>query len=679
MILRPGRRILLATAVCAVGVPVSAAGWLAARTSALADHLGAAGGVAARIGGVDADLTGAVRLTDVALGDLVAADAIEASVALDSLLAGTLRADEIRVEHPHVAIQVDGDGDSDVARLARRLVHRARGAGPDGGAGAGRLRRIVVSAGTLSARIAGLGELAADGVEIVPDAGGVRVITRAIRLDGRAGPFAIELALARSAAELSLPQLRLGRVLAVGGAGSVAASPGTGPGHALRLHGVAIGRLAAGGTLELRAAADDDGIPRNLAIDVDPRSLAIAIRGDRIPLGALAAAAPHGLELGAAHASGALAVHRDAGRLVVDLDGAIDGAALDHRVLAAAAVPVAGAVHASIAVSAEAISVPRAAIDLGAARWTLSGWLRRGAPASGQLDLSLATAPCGDLLASLPAELRGPLDGMTLGGSFGARIRLAVDLAAPAGDGVSLTTSITDDCRAEAEPPAADVARLAAPGNQVFPDGSRARAGKADPGWIALPQLPAHVAAAFVSAEDARFYDHGGFDLDQIARSLEIDLREHRLARGGSTISQQLVKNAFLSQRRSFDRKLQEAILTWRLEARLDKRQILERYLNIIELGPRVFGLGAAARYWFDAAPRELSLRQAAFLAALTSEPTSMSRRVRRAGGLDPESTSRVEVVLRAMRRDGAIDAAQLEAARLAGLRFAPAAVKQER
>jgi membrane peptidoglycan carboxypeptidase len=209
----------------------------------------------------------------------------------------------------------------------------------------------------------------------------------------------------------------------------------------------------------------------------------------------------------------------------------------------------------------------------------------------------------------------------------------------------------------------------------VFPDGSHGRVGKGEPGWARLAKLPRHVAGALVGAEGARFYDHAGFDLDQIARSLEIDLREHRLARGGSTISQQLVKNAFLSQRRSFDRKLQEAILTWRLEARLDKHQILERYLNLIELGPRVFGITAAAHHWFGITARELSIRQAAFLAALTSEPTSMSRRVRRAGGLDPESAARVDVVLRAMRVGGAIDALQLEAARAAPLRLAPSAV----
>jgi len=679
---RQGGRILLATAVCAAGIPLTAAAWVQARTAALADHLGAAGGGIARIGAVDADLTGTIRLSDLAFGDLAHVEAIEASVAIDSLLAGTLRADEIRVAGPRVAIQVDGNGDSDLARLARRLLGKRPGAG-DGRAGPGRLRRIVVSAGTLSARVAGIGELTAEGVELIPDAGGVRVITGPVRIDGHAGSLGVALGFTRSAAELTLPHLQFGRVLAVGGTGAIAlpGSPGVAPAldHRVQLREITAGRLATGGALELRATIDDQGVPRPLAIDVQPRELAVAIRGDRIPLGALAALAPHGVELDAAHATGSLTIHREAARVLIEVDGTVDGVSLDHGAIAAAPVPLAAAVRASIAVSPEAIAVPRAVVELGAAHWTASGWLRRGAPASGQLDLTLATAGCSDLLASLPAELRGPLDGMVLAGSLGGRVRLAVDLASPEGDGVDLTTSITDRCRAEADPPAADVARLASATDQVFADGSHARVGPGEPGWTSLRELPAHVAGAFVSAEDARFYDHAGFDLAQIGKSLEIDLREHRLARGGSTISQQLIKNAFLSQRRSFDRKLQEAILTWRLETRLDKHQILERYLNIIELGPRVFGLTAAAKHWFGAAPRELSVRQAAFLAALTSEPTSMSRRVRRAGGLDADSAARVEVVLRAMRRDGVLDAAQYAAAVAAGLRFAPAALEPER
>ncbi len=187
---------------------------------------------------------------------------------------------------------------------------------------------------------------------------------------------------------------------------------------------------------------------------------------------------------------------------------------------------------------------------------------------------------------------------------------------------------------------------------------------------------PRHVAPHL---EAGRFFSHPGFDTVQIARSFEIDLRDGRRARGGSTISQQLVKNAFLSYRRTFDRKVQEAILTWRLEERLDKKQILTRYLNIIELGPRVFGVGAAAMYWFDRSPREVSVKQAAFLAAITSEPTSMSRRVRKAGGLDPQSAERVATILRAMYRDGVISTEDFELAKAQPMYFAAAAIRSDR
>ncbi|MDQ3300840.1 MAG: hypothetical protein M3619_30015, partial [Myxococcota bacterium] len=243
--LRPReRRVLCATAILALGLPIAAAAIVRARTDMLADRLTAAGGVTARIGGIDADLTGSIRMTDVALGELVQVDAIEASVAMGSLLGGQLRADEIRVDGPRVAIRVDQHGDSDLARLARRIARQGAGRS-HGRAGGGRgVRRIIVAEGTLTANIAGLGELTADGVELVPDPTGVRVITGPVRLRGGASPVRVDLAFARSAAELVLPEMRFARVLAVAGTGRVDAGTSS-----IALRDVAVGRLATHGAL----------------------------------------------------------------------------------------------------------------------------------------------------------------------------------------------------------------------------------------------------------------------------------------------------------------------------------------------------------------------------------------------------------------------------------------------
>ncbi|NVB79459.1 MAG: hypothetical protein HOV81_13775, partial [Kofleriaceae bacterium] len=249
MKIRRDHKIAAATAVLAIGVPIGAAIVVDRRTQDLADHLGTAGDVPAQIGSVDADLTGTIRLSGVALGDMIAADQIEASVALDSLLAGQVSADEIRVAGPHLSISIDRDGDSDLARLVRRLAHTGpRTRGPT----RSRVRRIVVSSGTLTAKIAGVGEIAADSVELVPDEGGVRVITGPLRVRGAGGPLRGELVMARSAAELSLPHARFGRVLGVAGTGKLVLGDRT-----IGVRDVAIGRLSADGNLDMRGFLDD--------------------------------------------------------------------------------------------------------------------------------------------------------------------------------------------------------------------------------------------------------------------------------------------------------------------------------------------------------------------------------------------------------------------------------------
>jgi hypothetical protein len=658
MKLRRDHRIVAITALFAVGVPAAAALWIHARTNDLAAHLGRAGDVPARIGSVDADLTGTIRVSDVGVGKLISADSLEASVALDSLLDGQIQADEIRVAGPHISIAVDRDGDSDLARLVRRLA-RGHATGSRSGS---RVRRIVVSSGTLVAKIADVGELSADAVELVPDAGGVRVITGALHVRGGTGSSYGEVDLARSAAELSLPHVHFGRVLAVAGTGRVHLGD-----QVITLRDVSIGRLSTDASLEARGFLDDGGVPRSISVELLHRDgFALSVRGDRVPLAPFGSLLPASLHVTGARASGEMTVRRAHDTLQLAIDGSVAGVRIDHKTIAPEPVPVDAAIAATLTIGPQAIAVQQARLSLGQTHWSASGWLRRGSPMSGQLDVQLAPADCMDLVHSLPVEIRGPLDGIAMTGTLGGHARLSIDLAAPLGEGVDLETSLANTCDVTAEPPAADVRTLIVD-RSTLPDS-----------WVSISRLPRYVPDAFVSAEDGRFWSHAGFDVEQIARSVEIDLRDRKISRGGSTISQQLIKNAFLTQRRSFDRKVQEAVLTWRLEARLEKKWILERYLNIIELGPRMFGLRPAANYWFGRSPRELTLKQAAFLAALTSEPTSMGRRVRQAGGLDPQSAERVDIILRAMYRDGVISKDDVTAAREDTMHFSGSALRHE-
>jgi monofunctional biosynthetic peptidoglycan transglycosylase len=144
---------------------------------------------------------------------------------------------------------------------------------------------------------------------------------------------------------------------------------------------------------------------------------------------------------------------------------------------------------------------------------------------------------------------------------------------------------------------------------------------------------------AVIAAEDARFYEHEGVDWEAVRGAAERDWRRKRLGMGGSTVTQQLAKNLYLSPARTPWRKLREWAIARRLENTLSKKRILELYLNVIELGPRTFGVEAASRRYFGKPASELSPREAATLAAMIPAPRTfdpvrhperLERRVRR-------------------------------------------------
>ncbi len=144
--------------------------------------------------------------------------------------------------------------------------------------------------------------------------------------------------------------------------------------------------------------------------------------------------------------------------------------------------------------------------------------------------------------------------------------------------------------------------------------------------WVPYSAISVHLKRAIIAAEDARFIDHEGFDWEGIQRAMEKNERRGKLVAGGSTITQQLAKNLFLSGERSWLRKGQEAVIAVMLETIMDKRRILEIYLNVVEWGEDVFGAEAAAARYFGVHASQLSPDQAARLAAMLPRPRFYQR-----------------------------------------------------
>jgi len=162
--------------------------------------------------------------------------------------------------------------------------------------------------------------------------------------------------------------------------------------------------------------------------------------------------------------------------------------------------------------------------------------------------------------------------------------------------------------------------------------------------WVPYGRIAAPLKRAVVAAEDAKFLDHEGFDWEAIQKAMERNERRGRVVAGASTISQQLAKNLFLSGERSWLRKGQEAVITAMLELAMDKRRILELYLNFAEWGDGVFGAEAAARRHFGVSASQLDDAQAAWLAAILPSPRRYS-----AGETTPYLASRIATIRRHM------------------------------
>ncbi|MCB9760166.1 MAG: transglycosylase domain-containing protein [Alphaproteobacteria bacterium] len=197
--------------------------------------------------------------------------------------------------------------------------------------------------------------------------------------------------------------------------------------------------------------------------------------------------------------------------------------------------------------------------------------------------------------------------------------------------------------------------------------------GEGVPGWTPLSAISPWLIAAVIAAEDSAFYTHPGYDLDAMAQAVAANVEAGAVVRGGSTLTQQLAKNLFLDDSRTFQRKLRELVLAVELDAALGKERVLALYLNVVEWGPGIWGIEAAAERYFLKKPATLQPNEAAFLAAILPDPRGYYRRWYLRGRA---SEVRVDWILNNMADGGALTRVEAAAWSRRPLRFVPPPVE---
>jgi hypothetical protein len=379
-----------------------------------------------------------------------------------------------------------------------------------------------------------------------------------------------------------------------------------------------------GGAYAVRAARE--GLVIVGRVDPKEARLRGEARLEALPLDGLRVT---GIGLDRAAVSGRLDLDGERGSLALEGTLAVSHVAIDHPGIAVRRVfPLSATIAGGALLTEDALALHRIKLQVGDVRVAVDGTVAldhaAGEPSRAfDLTASLEPASCGGLLQAL-RPLLPALDGMGLAGSLGGTVHVALPPESSAAE-LALDVDLSVGCRVTADPPLADPHTLKGPlvVRTVAPDGAaRTRLlGPENASFRPLDALPVALVRTVVAAEDGRFFFHHGLDADMIRRALAYDLGAGGFRRGASTITQQVVKNVFLSGERTLTRKLEEAVLAWRTEQLVPKRRILELYLNLVELAPGIYGVGDGALHYFGRSVESLEADDSAKLAALLPAP----------------------------------------------------------
>jgi hypothetical protein len=323
-----------------------------------------------------------------------------------------------------------------------------------------------------------------------------------------------------------------------------------------------------------------------------------------------------------------LVLSADGAELTIDGDGSIKNLSIRNNALSedpVAGLDLAWRAKGQVALDGSRLRVDEGEVDLGAIQLIARGQYERVGDAHrvrAEFDVPLAS--CQSMLDSVPKGLAPKLSGMRMAGSFALKGKARFDTARLDQD-FQLKWDVSSSCRVEEAPPDVDVARFRRPFRIAAFDEAGQRVeietGPETPNWVRYGSISRFMEVAVLTTEDGGFHRHHGFDHEAIKNSIRENLRTRRFVRGASTISMQLAKNLYLDRKKSLSRKLQEAVLTMYLEQALTKEQIMELYLNVVEFGPMVYGIGSASRHYFNASASQLSLGQALYLSSILPSP----------------------------------------------------------
>ncbi len=296
-------------------------------------------------------------------------------------------------------------------------------------------------------------------------------------------------------------------------------------------------------------------------------------------------------------------------------------------------------------------------LRVGAAEVQLRGELQRRESLRVDVRATLPPTDCNGAVRSIPADLLQEAAGFRWSGRIGGTLRLALDSSVL--DETRLDLRVANGCRFEEVPVVADLRRFEGPflHRVIEPDGSifEMMAGPGSENWFPIAEISPYFVHAVLAHEDAGFFDHSGFAVYAIRDALVRNMREGRYVQGASTISMQLTKNLLLHREKTIARKLQEVLLTWWIESALQKEQILELYLNVIEYAPNVYGIVSGAEHYFGRSPADLTVAESAFLACVLPGPKVHHEHYER-GSLDRSMRNRVRRFVQHLHARGRID-----------------------